>query len=81
MKLKTNVTLWAMLLLCLGVNAQTPGPKQPPAAKQLAAIRTAKPVKIDGLINDEAWKDAAIMTDLTEFRPTVGKKDRYLPDV
>lgn len=64
-----------MLLFCLGVNAQTPGPKQPPAAKQLAAIRTEKPVKIDGLINDEAWKDAAIMTDLTEFRPTVGKKE------
>lgn len=76
MKLKTNVTLWAMLLLCLGVNAQTPGPKQPPAAKQLAAIRTAKPIKIDGLINDEAWKDAPVMTDLVEFRPAVGAVEK-----
>lgn len=72
MKLKTNVSLWALLLLCLHANAQTPGPKQPPAPKQLTANRTNKAVKIDGLVNDDAWKDAALMTNLVEFRPTVG---------
>ncbi len=69
MKLKTNVSLWALLFLCISVNAQSPAPRQ------LSANRTTKPVKIDGLINDEAWKDAAIMTDMVEFRPTVGKKE------
>ena len=49
------------------------GANNPPHPKQLAANRTTKPVKMDGLINDEAWKDAAQMTDLVEFRPTVGK--------
>ena len=70
MKLKTNVTLWAMLLLCLNSIAQTS------TSKQLPANRTTKPVKIDGLINDDAWKDAAIMTDLVEFRPTAGAIER-----
>ncbi len=70
MKLKTNLPLGAMLLLCLNSNAQTS------ASKQLPANRTTKSVKIDGLINDDAWKDAAIMTDLVEFRPTIGAKEK-----
>ncbi|HEY0356467.1 MAG TPA: DUF5916 domain-containing protein [Flavisolibacter sp.] len=41
--------------------------------KKLPAQRTDKPVKIDGLVNEEAWKDAAIMQDLVEFRPNVGR--------
>ena len=78
MKLKTNVTLWAMLLLCLCVHAQSPAPKQPPtkSAKQLAAIRTSQAIKIDGLVTEEAWKDAAVMKDLVEFRPTVGAPEK-----
>jgi hypothetical protein len=47
------------------------------APRQLPAIRTTKIVKIDGLVNDEAWKDAALMTDLVEFRPTMGAKEKY----
>ncbi|MFZ1533035.1 MAG: carbohydrate binding family 9 domain-containing protein, partial [Chitinophagaceae bacterium] len=78
MKLKTNVTLWAMLLLCLCGNAQSPAPKQPPTktAKQLSAIRTTQTIKIDGLINEDAWKDASVMTDLIEFRPTIGAPEK-----
>ncbi|MBK6937059.1 MAG: hypothetical protein IPH18_09390 [Chitinophagaceae bacterium] len=45
--------------------------------KQLSANRTTKPVKVDGLINDEAWKEAAIMDSLVEFRPTVGRSENY----
>ncbi len=76
MKLKTNVSLAALLLLCLHTKAQTPGPKEPPAPKHLTAIRTTKPVKIDGLVTDDAWKDAALMTNLIEFRPTVGPVEK-----
>lgn len=50
-------------LFCLG---------QAPVTKELPAKRTNLPVKIDGLLNDSAWKDAAVMTDLIEFRPTPG---------
>ena len=69
MKLKTNLPLGAMLLLCLNSNAQAQMPKQ------LTAKRTSQQVKIDGNINDAAWKDAAIATDLIEFRPKVGAKE------
>ena len=70
MKLKTNVTLWAMLLLCLCASAQNPGPKQPPAPKQISAKRTAASIKLDGLIDEAAWKEAPAASGYTELRPT-----------
>ncbi len=48
-----------------------------PAARELSAKRTQLRVKIDGLINDSAWKDAALMTDLIEFRPTIGAREEH----
>jgi Domain of unknown function (DUF5916) len=63
---KANSTFVALLLCTVVTFAQTP------AGKELSAKRTTKSVKIDGLVNDEAWKDAAIMTDLVEFRPKTG---------
>ncbi len=66
MKFKINSFLFGMLLLSIYMEAQSPLPKTLPATRTTAAI------KIDGLINDTAWKDAPVMTDLIEFRPTVG---------
>src|SRR5687768_155915 len=48
-----------------------------PAPRELPAKRTLQKIKIDGLLNDSAWKDAAIMTDLIEFRPTIGAKEQH----
>jgi len=68
MNFKTNIhALGILSLLCTCSNLLA---QQPP--KELPAKRTTQTVKIDGLINDGAWKDAAIMTDLIEFRPKVG---------
>ncbi|HMT97394.1 MAG TPA: hypothetical protein PKC62_11955, partial [Ferruginibacter sp.] len=50
---------------------------QPNTAFELAAIKTAKHIKIDGLLNDEAWKDAAMIQDFTEFRRNPGSKERF----
>ncbi len=50
---------------------------QSPAPRTLSAKRTTQPVKIDGLLTDSAWKDAAMMTDLVEFRPKIGDKESY----
>ncbi len=75
MKLKINLPLGAMLLLCLNSTAQTPGTKQPPAPKQLVAKRTVATIKVDGLINEAAWKDAPAAFGYTEFRPTPFKKE------
>ncbi len=63
MKLKTNVTLGVLVFLCLNSIAQT-------APKQIAARRTTASIKIDGLINEAAWKDAPAALGYTEFRPT-----------
>lgn len=41
-------------------------------AKTINARRTTKTVKIDGLIHEEAWKDAAILDNFVEFRPKIG---------
>ena len=71
MKLKTVLlTALAPVLLYSSAKAQTP------AAKQLQATRVTKPIKIDGLIDDEGWKGAPTMTDLVEFRPTVGAVEK-----
>ncbi len=68
------------LVLCAFVRAQTSKPitpkfteKAPP--KLLPAMRTTQAIKIDGLLNDSAWKDAPLATDYVEFRPAVGVKE------
>src|SRR5690606_25603427 len=52
---------------------------QPPAAgsRQLPAKRTNQSVKIDGILNEEAWKDASEVKGYTEFRPKVGAKENH----
>ena len=72
-KTRINLILPLFLLIGLGSFAQTPAPKQ----LQLPAVRTSKPIKIDGLLNDEAWKDAPVMTNLVEFRPKPGAVEAY----
>ena len=71
MKFKTNIALGGLLLLCVFASAQTTPPRR------LPANRINLPVKIDGLLNDSAWKSAAMMTDLVEFRPKVGARENF----
>jgi hypothetical protein len=41
--------------------------------QQLNAVRSTMPVKIDGIINEEAWKQAQLISGLIEMRPSFGK--------
>ena len=43
--------------------------------RTLPAKRTTLPIKIDGILDDAAWKEAAVALDYTEFRPTPFKKE------
>ncbi|HMU44715.1 MAG TPA: DUF5916 domain-containing protein [Chitinophagaceae bacterium] len=71
MKLKANFVSVLLLLIISQISfSQTNAPKQ------LEAKRVTQPIKIDGLIDDEAWKDAPVMTNLVEFRPTVGALEK-----
>src|SRR6266545_360573 len=65
------------LLLCIAVLFSPAVLSQSTSPRQLEAKRTAQTVKIDGLLDDPAWKDAALMTGMVEFRPTPGKKESY----
>lgn len=73
------------LMLSLGSSAQTgSATSNPPApssgtaiARELPAIRISLPVKIDGVLNEPAWKQASPAFDYTEFRPKIGGKENY----
>ncbi len=58
-----------ILILCSSMAfAQQHRPK-----KKLQARRTISSPKIDGLLDDEEWKDAPIATDFIELRPVPGR--------
>ena len=42
------------------------------AQRQVSAVRTNLPIKIDGNILEEAWKKGAFISDLVEMRPSFG---------
>lgn len=48
---------------------------QTPAPKKIAAKRTDAVIKLDGLLDEAAWKDAPAALDYTEFRPTPFRKE------
>ncbi|CAM1348283.1 DUF5916 domain-containing protein [Tenacibaculum halocynthiae] len=44
--------------------------------KKLEAVRTTTPPKIDGVIDDEAWKSAEIAKDFVMMRPNNGEAEK-----
>ncbi|MFZ4462591.1 MAG: DUF5916 domain-containing protein [Bacteroidales bacterium] len=55
-----SILLLISLLSTFGLTAQR---------KQLEAIKTTAPIIIDGLLTDEAWKEARIATDFVQHEP------------
>jgi hypothetical protein len=64
-------------LLCIALLGACSVFSQKTSSIELPAKRTSQIVKIDGLLDEPAWKDAAMMTDLIEFRPTMGAREQY----
>src|ERR1700676_3655440 len=44
--------------------------------KKLVAVKTEKPPKIDGILDDDAWKNVPIATDFVELQPTPGRHEK-----
>jgi hypothetical protein len=66
------VVIGVMLsFLCSASHGQVISPKT------LPAIRTKGIIKVDGLLKETAWKDAAIMKDFIEFRPKIGAVEKF----
>ncbi len=72
MKLKTNVTLGAAILLAICCHAQTPSTAE---HKQLVSKRAITSIKIDGNLDEADWKDAPALTGYSELRPVPGRKE------
>jgi hypothetical protein len=70
MRIRFAISICLLLTFFAG-SAQTNIPRV------LEAKRTSGVVKIDGIPNDAAWKDAAVMTDMIEFRPKVGARENF----
>ena len=63
---KISMLLFAVFLL-QQVNAQNQKDR-----KKIKTTRVVKAPKIDGILNDEAWKNAELATDFVIFRPANG---------
>jgi hypothetical protein len=64
--------------------AQKSLPGAPAAAaprRQLAAQRTASPIKLDGLLDDAAWASAPVADKFIENRPRPGRPERLPTEV
>ena len=48
---------------------------QTPVIKELPAARTVETIKIDGFLNEEAWKTAPVAKDFIEMRPVFGNPE------
>ena len=65
--MRASIALWIVLLFISFSSIA-----QQKITRELEAKRTSGKVKIDGLLNDAAWNDAAPMTDMVEFTPKIG---------
>ncbi len=66
--MKTFLPSFFLLLLSLSLSAQTPR-----GEKKIKAKRTNSSPKIDGILDDEVWKDVPISTGFIENNPTPGR--------
>jgi hypothetical protein len=63
-----------LLLIGLVVSARRTAAQTPaPGAFELKAIRVAEPPDIDGVVEDDEWKDAARATGFVQFEPRRGE--------
>jgi hypothetical protein len=62
------ITLITLLMILPGVTGQTP------AKKQYKAARLTTAPAIDGILNDEAWKEGTWIDDFTQYEPYNGSK-------
>ena len=56
--------------------AATAAPK-----RQLVAVRIAQPVKLDGVLDEAAWREALPATDFIQNRPKPGVKEKHRTEV
>jgi hypothetical protein len=63
------------ITLCLVILAGNYAQAQLTPRPTLEAKKVAKDIKVDGKLNEASWLEAAVMNNLTEFRPTPFKPE------
>lgn len=63
------------LLLHVFASAQQSASDNSIVRKEISALKISKAPKIDGILNDEVWKNAPVAKDFTERNPTNGKPE------
>lgn len=71
MRIRIIIFLLLQLSLFTGVQSQVT------RIRELTAKRTVQHVKIDGVLSDPAWNDAATMDSMTDFRVKIGALEDY----
>ena len=66
---KTATLFFLILLLSITAFSQ-------PVVKKLGATKTKLVPKIDGVLDDEAWKNVPIATDFIQLRPNAGEHEK-----
>lgn len=69
--------MYRLLLLSLIFSASQFSSVAQTPRKQLQATRTNAPIRIDGIIDEAAWKDATLATGFTEQRPNPGVPENH----
>src|SRR6476469_10850276 len=64
-----------LFYLCLLIAVAATSFAQTDSVRKIPAIRTQTPVKIDGKLDDVAWKTAAVADKFIEWRPGFGKAE------
>lgn len=52
-----------------------------PERKEIKAVKTEKPPEINGLIDEDVWKQAPVATDFIQIEPFNGKKPAFRTEV
>jgi hypothetical protein len=73
MTIKNVWALFMSIAICFQSYAQSP----PPVIKNLKAQRLSGTIKIDGKLDDAAWKDAPMAGNMVEYQPNAGKAEDY----
>lgn len=71
--MKTKFCILGLILFFGQISAQKTVAADSIVRRQMSAVRTDKSIKIDGIIDEEAWANAAIADKFIEFQPSNGK--------
>lgn len=71
--LRVAVPGFAGLLFGTQIAPAQPAPAPVPPRPALAALATERPIKVDGLLDDEAWQQAAVASQFIQREPNPGQ--------